>query len=112
MATQDLVIYQKVVDLTTYLFPALNHFPKQQRFVLGQQIQNQLLVLATSVIEANKAKDKAAVLDRMDTELEQLRYMIRIAAQMKFMKSQCYEQAAKQISEIGRLLGGWRRRFG
>ena len=112
MATQDLVIYQKIVDLTTYLFPALNHFPKQQRFVLGQQIQNQLLVLATSVIEANKAKDKALVLDRVDTELDKLRYLVRIAHQMKFMKSQHYEQAAKQISEVGRLLGGWRRRFG
>ena len=112
MATQDLVIYQKIVDLTTYLFPVVNHFPKQQRFVLGQQIQNQLLIIATTVIEANKAKDKASVLDRVDTELDKLRYLVRIAHQMKFMKSQYYEQAAKQIGEIGKLLGGWRRRFG
>jgi len=36
----ELVIYQKIYDLMLYAFPIINRFPKSQRFVLGQQIQN------------------------------------------------------------------------
>jgi len=36
----ELIIYQKHYDLMLYAFPVISRFPKNQRFVLGQQIQN------------------------------------------------------------------------
>ena len=38
-----LVLYQKMYDLILYSFPIINRFPKSQKFVLGQQIQNCML---------------------------------------------------------------------
>ena len=40
---KDLIIYQKLYDLIMYAFPIVNRFPKNQRFVLAQQIENALL---------------------------------------------------------------------
>ena len=40
---RELIIYQKHYDLTLYAFPIINRFPKSQRFVLGQQLENQML---------------------------------------------------------------------
>ena len=107
----DLAIWQKIVDLTVYAIPVCNKFPKNQRFVLGQQIQNKLLQLATTTIEANKARDKTASLDKLDVELDQFRYLVRVAADIHLMQPKQYEIIAKQTAEVGRLLGGWQRKF-
>ena len=39
----SLIIYQKVYDFTLYIFPIVDKFPKHEKFVLGQQIQNCML---------------------------------------------------------------------
>ena len=39
----QLIIYQKLYDMMVYSFPIISRFPKDQRFVLGQQIQNEML---------------------------------------------------------------------
>lgn len=107
----DLTIWQKIVDLTVYAIPILNKMPKNQRFVLAQQIQNKMLDMATGVIEANKARDKVAFIDRLDTQLDQLRFLVRVAHQLSLINSHHYEQMAKRMVEIGKMIGGWQRRF-
>jgi len=55
---QDLVIFQKVYDLILWLYPAVNKFPKSQRFVLGQQIENTVLEILKGIIQANQERVK------------------------------------------------------
>ena len=100
----DLAIWQKIVDMTAYVIPVCNKFPKNQRFVLGQQIQNKLLQLATTTIEANKARNKTQLLDKLDTELDQFRFLVRVAATLKLMPGQQYENIAKMTAEVGRII--------
>ena len=107
----DLAIWQKIVDMTVYVVPVCNKFPKSQRFILGQQIQNKLLQLATTTIEANKAMNKSQLLDKLDTELDQFRFLVRVAADLKLMQVRQYEYISRMSSEVGRLLGGWQRKF-
>ena len=40
---KELIIYQKYYDLVLYSLPIIGRFPKDQRFVLGQQLENQML---------------------------------------------------------------------
>lgn len=97
--------------MTVYVVPVCNKFPKNQRFILGQQIQNKLLQLATTTIEANKAFNKSQLLDRLDTELDQFRFLVRIAADLKLMQTRQYEHISTMSAEVGKLLGGWQRKF-
>ena len=48
----ELTIYQKHYDLILYAFPIINGFPKAQKFVLGQQIQNSLIDIAKTQVFA------------------------------------------------------------
>lgn len=48
-----LIIYTKTVEFIIWLFPTINKFPKAQRFILGQQIENIALRLLQSIILAN-----------------------------------------------------------
>ncbi len=53
-SARDLKIYQKHYDLMMYAMPIINRFPKNQRFILGQQIQNTMVDVAKLIVEANK----------------------------------------------------------
>ena len=102
----ELIIYQKVYDLILYLFPIVNRFPKSQRFVLGQQIENSLVEIAKMIVEANKRRNKLNVLYNMDVELEKLRLLVRLAKDLRFLSVKRYGLIAEKLDEIGRLLGG------
>ena len=108
---KDLVVWQKLIDLNVYLLPICSKFPKNQRFVLGLQIQNQVLDMVKTTIEANKARNKTVLLDKLDTQLEQLRFLIRTAHELQMLPVKRYEYIAKLLGEIGRLIGGWKKKF-
>ena len=105
----DLIIYQKLYDTILYIFPILNRFPKNQRFVLAQQIQNTLLNAAQLIVEANLRRNKNETLFQLDVELSQARLLIRLAHDLNLLSHRQYGQMAERLSEVGRLLGGWRK---
>jgi four helix bundle protein len=101
-----LVLYQKMYDLILYSFPIINRFPKSQKFVLGQQIQNCMLGISALIVHANKLKNKRMKLYEIDIELEKLRLLIRLSRDLGFMNTGKYGNHVQKIEEIGRLLGG------
>jgi hypothetical protein len=89
--------------------PILNRFPKNQRFVLAQQIQNALLDAAKLITRANIEHDKRSTLIELDIVLDQARLLIRIAHDLNLLSHRHYGHMAMRLNEIGRLLGGWRK---
>jgi len=104
---QDLVIFQKVYDLILWMYPLINKFPKKQRFVLGQQIENTILEILKGIIEANQERDKLAYLKKISVELDKLRILVRLSKDLRFISIRQYSFAAEKINEIGKMLGGW-----
>jgi len=103
----ELVIYQKHYDLMLYAFPIINRFPRNQRFVLGQQIQNCMVDIARNIVRANKQRSKKSTLFQIDIQLEELRLLIRLAKDLHILAVKQYGIMAERMNEIGRLLGGW-----
>jgi hypothetical protein len=75
----DLIIFQKTYDLILWLFPIINRFPKKQRFVLGQQIENELIEIIKDIILANNERNKTEILKRISVRLDTLRVLVRLA---------------------------------
>ena len=109
---QDLVIFQKVYDLILWLYPTVNKFPKSQRFVLGQQIENTVLEILKGTIQANQESNKLLYLKQISVDLDKLRILIRLSKDLKFISLRQYQFAADKINEIGRILGGWMKNQG
>jgi hypothetical protein len=107
----DLIIYQKTYDFMLWLHPVVNRFPKAQRFVLGQRIENTTLDLLHWMIVANRERDKSVPLERASVGLDELRALIRLAKDLHFITMKQYETAAEKMNEIGKLLYGWASRF-
>ncbi len=104
---EDLVIYQKVYDFTLYLFPIVDRFPKHEKFTLCSQVKNCVLDIARLVIRANKSKARKPILYDIDVRLEELKFLLRLAHDRKYLANKSYEHSSRLVAEIGRLLGGW-----
>lgn len=111
---KDFIIYTKMLEIVLWLFEKVNTFPKKQRFVLGQQIENSSLSCLRLIIEANNARRGEVTLDKLDdlnVELEVLRSLLRIAYEIKFIESHSLAYAVQQIDEVGKMRGGWAKRY-
>lgn len=104
---RELIIYQKHYDMMLYSLPIIGRFPKDQRFILGQQIENQMIEIAKMIVHANKLRQKKGKLYEIDIELEKLRFLIRLSKDLKIMTVSKYGHHCERLDEIGRLLGGW-----
>jgi len=104
---QDLVIFQKVYDLILWMYPLINKFPKKQRFVLGQQLENALLDILKGIIQANQERNKLEILKQVSIDLDKFRILFRLAKDLRFMSIKQYQFGAEKINEVGKVLGGW-----
>ncbi|MCF7796105.1 diversity-generating retroelement protein Avd [Patescibacteria group bacterium] len=104
---QNLKIFEKTYELILWIYPAVNRFPKTQRFVLGQQVENTVLNLLKLIIQANAERNKLPYLKQLSVELDKLRILVRLSKDLRFLSIKQYEFAANKINEIGKMLGGW-----
>lgn len=71
--------------------------------------QTTALDVMERLIEAAYSRDKAAILATANLGLEKLRFLFRLALDLRCTDMRRYEFAARAIDEIGRLVGGWLR---
>lgn len=99
----------KTFTLLKDLVPILARFPRQQRFLLGDRIQNTATDVLEICIEAyySPAEEKLARLRRANIQLEKLRYFFRLCFELGYYNSLKYQDLARKVDEIGSMIGGW-----
>ena len=101
---------QKAYDLNRWLLPHLAKLPRAYKFTLGDRLQVTALDLCLALVEAGHASAKDRPLYRADRLLDQLRILLRLAHDLGLFPAQRYEHAAERVAELGRMLGGWKKR--
>ncbi len=102
-------IFTRTYDLLRWLIPATVKFPRQQRFVLAEAIQQAALTFQEQLIEASYTDKPATTLQRADVTLAKLRFYLRLCRDLQLLSLGQYAHVAKMVNEIGRLLGGWQK---
>lgn len=87
--------------------PTVEKFPKAQKFTLGDRIQGSARDVLERLIEATYSRQAMPLLATANLGLEKLRFLFRLAADLKLLDLRRYEFAARAIDEVGRLVGGW-----
>ena len=90
-----------------WLMPAVERFPRSQKFLLGDRIQNAALDVLDSLIEATYTRQRGPHLARANLGLEKLRFLMRLAHDLGHLDRRRYEHAARCIDEAGRKVGAW-----
>ena len=90
---------------------ALRQFPKYEKFLLAGEIRGQMYLVFKFIILANKARNKTDKLNELDVCHEVLRQYIELARRLKYIDLKKYGLWMERINEIGRMIGGWKRKF-
>jgi four helix bundle protein len=94
-------------QLLVWLLQAIEKFPKNHKFTLGDRIVVTALDVLEALIEATYARERTQHLRRANLGIEKLRFLLRLAADLRLLDRRRYEHAARSLDEVGRLIGGW-----
>ena len=105
-------VVEQAYQFLLWLIPAVEKFPRSQKFLLGDRIQANALSLLESLTEAAYVRQRRPVLRRANLDIERLRLLIRLSKDLRHLDMRRYEYAARHLDEIGRQVGGWMRASG
>jgi hypothetical protein len=104
-------IFVKTYDFLLWLIPLTLKFPKSQRFLLAERLGTMVLdfydLILDAVMEAGRQDER---LDAADKLLTKIRLYVRLSHDLHCISPGQFQHAARQIDEIGRLIGGWKRK--
>ena len=98
---------ERMYQFLLWLIPAVERFPRSQKFLLGDRIQTTALDVQESLLEATYNKARTRPLNAANMGLEKLRMFFRLAFDLRYLDPRRYEHAARSLDEVGRLVGGW-----
>ena len=78
---------------------------------MASTLQNTALRFQEAIIEATIAKSPRQALENADIALTQLRTQLRLSHDFGLLKRGQYTHVSAMVNEIGRLLGGWRKKI-
>ena len=110
MSDNDLVILSKIERLILDLSPAIERIPKYQRFRYAKRLEDGFWDLVYLVIQAAASNQRSRVY-RVDEQIRFLHTLIRHGAERKFLSPKRAGFAGRELSEIGSMIGAWKKRL-
>ncbi|MCX6819808.1 MAG: four helix bundle protein [Candidatus Adlerbacteria bacterium] len=89
----------------------LSDFPKAKRFTLGSKIDDVFLNAIEYCFLASYSSqgEKLVLLDRCIARTDLLKLLLQLAWEIKAVDNKKYINLSEYLTEIGKMLGGWRR---
>ncbi len=104
-------LFAKTYDFLLWLIPLTLKFPKSQRFLLAERLSGMALDFYDLIIAAvQQPQVQAQKLDEADRLLAKIRLYVRLSHDLACLSLGQYEHAARLMDELGRLIGGWKRK--
>lgn len=104
-------LFAKTYDFLLWLIPLTLKFPKAQRFLLAERLSGMALDFYDLIIAAvQQPGDQMQKLDEADRLLTKIRLYVRLSYDLGCLSLGQYEHAARLMDELGRLIGGWKRK--
>lgn len=89
------------------MIPAIEKFPRDQKFLLGDRMQTIAMDVLEALIVATYTRDRRDHLKTANLGIEKLRYLFRLAGDMRYLDEKRYEHAVRLLNDTGRLIGSW-----
>ena len=109
MSHSELPVIQRAYDLLKWMSERVARFHRVHRDSLGALILSRLNELFDVLLEAKYTRPRGALLDRANLLVEQLRFRVRLAFDLRCLRATGYGFASEELDAIGRMIGGWRK---
>ena len=107
----NLSIIQRLIAAYKLWHEFLPHFPKTSRYTLGGKIDGLFTEMIELVFTASRlpGERKLPVIFEASAKLDSLKFFLQIAWEIKALDNKKYIALSENLSEIGRMLGGWQK---
>lgn len=106
-------LFVKTYDFLLWLVPLTLKFPKSQRFLLAERLSKMVLDFYDLILDAVMEPERQGeCLDAADKLLTKIRLYLRLSYDLHCISLKQMEHATRRTDEIGRLIGGWKRKRG
>ncbi len=109
---KDIIAWQKAHEFVLLVYKITNTFPSHERFGLCSQFQRAAVSIAANIAEGYRKKgiaDKLRFFNISQGSLEECRYYIILAKDLKYINDENYYQLTDRLEEASRLLNAYSR---
>ncbi|MGI6441719.1 MAG: four helix bundle protein [Peptoniphilaceae bacterium] len=113
--TSKLIVWQKSHELVLKIYAITKDFPKDEQFGLTSQIRRAVVSIPSNIVEGKARgsnKDYNRFLMMARGSLEEVKYQMLLAKDLKYLDENTYREIYKNMDEVGRLLGGLIKKLG
>ncbi len=106
---QDLIAWQKAMDLVVAVYKATEGFPRHEMFGLTNQVRRAAVSIPSNIAEGqarDTTRDFLRYLATARGSLQELETQILIASRLAYIQEHDTAQLIERVKEVGRLLGG------
>jgi len=104
-------VFVKTYDFLLWLIPLTLKYPKSQRFLLAERLSKMALDFYDAILNAVMEPEcEGEWLDTADKLLTKIRLYLRLSYDLHCISLKQVEHATRRTDEIGRLIGGWKRK--
>lgn len=107
--TSKLIVWQKSHELVLKIYEITKGFPKDEQFGLTSQIRRAAVSIPSNIVEGKARgsnKDYKRFLLIARGSLEETKYQLLLAKDLKYIDQQTYKETMDLSKEVGRLLAG------
>ena len=107
-----MVVHIRLRELLAWLLPHTAAWPREQRHGVTQHVVAVALGMHDALIAARHGSpsQRSESLREADIRLDQLRQYLQLAWHWQWMSDGQYQHVCRLTAELGRLIGGWRRK--
>ena len=89
------VVLVKWNDYAKWVLERVESFPKNQRFVLGRRLSNQVMEVLEGLVEASYSWEKHGLLAAANRKMEVVRWTVRMCKDRNLLSASQFEHSAK-----------------
>jgi four helix bundle protein len=106
---QDLIAWQKAIDLVLVIYQISNHFPKEEIYGLRAQIRKAAVSIPSNIAEGQGRKTKPDFRNFLSItygSLRELETQVIIAQRLDYIDNIMSEEVMNLANQVGRLING------
>lgn len=107
--TSKLIVWQRSHELVLKIYEVTNDFPREEQFGLTSQIRRAAVSIPSNIVEGKargSKKDYRRFLLISRGSLEEVKYQLLLARDLKYIDEDNYKEALILAKETGKLLAG------
>jgi len=107
---QDLKVWQKAHQLTLDIYKITENFPKHEIYGLVSQIRRAVVSIVSNIVEGFRRrflKDSLHFYNIANSSLEEVRYQLLLARDLKYINDQEYQNISNLAEEVSKMLNAW-----